>query len=63
MAIASLVFIYNRKLGSLLAVISFIVGFSRVLAGIHHPIDIIGAMGIAIVAVVGMKYFMKKIIV
>lgn len=55
MVIASVVFVYNRKLGILLAVISFIVGFSRVLAGIHHPIDILGAMIIAIIAVVGTK--------
>lgn len=36
MVIASVVFVYNRKFGILFAVISFIVGFSRVLAGIHQ---------------------------
>ena len=59
MAIASVVFVYNRKFGLLLATISFIVGFSRVLAGIHHPIDILGAMIIAIVAVGGITKLIR----
>ena len=62
MTIASVVFAYNRKLGIVLGILSVIVGFSRVLAGIHHPIDILGAMGIAIIAVAGIRSFMKKII-
>ncbi len=62
MTIASIVFVYHRKLGIILAVISFIVGFSRVLAGVHHPIDVIGAMGIAVIAVVGVKSFVRKMV-
>lgn len=60
MAIASVVFVYNRKLGIVLGIISFIVGFSRVLAGVHHQIDIIGAMGIAIVSVAGIVIGTKR---
>ncbi len=60
MTIASVVFFYNRKLGIVLGIISLIVGLSRVLAGVHHPIDIIGAMAIATTSVTGIQIIKKK---
>lgn len=60
MTIASVVFVYHRKLGILLALVAFLVGYARVLAGIHHVVDIIGAMVIAIAAVAIVKHFMHK---
>ncbi len=62
MTIASVVFVYNRKLGIVLAVISFAVGYSRVLAGVHHFIDIVGAIGIAIVTVLAIKSLIRKMV-
>jgi undecaprenyl-diphosphatase len=52
MAIAAVVFMYNRKLGAVLAVISLFVGSARVVASIHHQADILGAIGIAILSVI-----------
>lgn len=49
--IASVIYVYNKKLGMVLFVISIAIGSARVLAGIHHPLDIVGAMVISIVAV------------
>ena len=49
--IASVIFAYNKKLGMVLFAISIAIGSARVLAGIHHPLDIVGAMVISIVAV------------
>lgn len=51
MTIASIIFVYRRKMGLLLGVLGLIVGFARVFAKIHHPIDILGASFIAIFAV------------
>lgn len=48
MAIASVVFAFNKKLGSVLFIIALCVGTARVLAKVHHPLDIIGAAIIAI---------------
>lgn len=49
-AIASVVFFFNRKLGSALLFIAFLVGVSRMLAGIHHLVDIIGSLAFAFLA-------------
>lgn len=49
--IAAVIFAYNKKLGMVLFAISIAIGSARVLAGIHHPLDIVGAMVISIVAV------------
>lgn len=57
MTIAAVVFTYSRKWGIILAIISIIVGYARVLAGIHHMIDIVGAIGIAIGAVIIIRGF------
>jgi|SRR5579871_3243308 len=48
MTIASVIFVYHRKLGIVLFAFALLVGTSRVLAHIHHPLDIIGASVIAI---------------
>jgi undecaprenyl-diphosphatase len=51
MTVAFLVFAYNRKLGLLLIVLAAFVGAGRVLANVHHPIDVIGGTIIAAIAV------------
>jgi undecaprenyl-diphosphatase len=51
MWIALVVFIFNRRIGFILMAISVIVGVSRIFALIHHPIDIIGSIVIAAIAV------------
>ncbi|MDE2591219.1 MAG: phosphatase PAP2 family protein [Patescibacteria group bacterium] len=50
MAIASVVFVYNKKLGILLTVIAVCIGAARVLANVHHIEDIVGSAVIAIAA-------------
>lgn len=46
-AIASVIYLYNRRVGSLLFLLALLVGMSRVLAGIHHPIDVVASILIA----------------
>lgn len=48
-AIAMTIFFYNRKIGLALLGLALVVGFSRVLAGVHHSIDIFGSMVFAII--------------
>lgn len=50
MVAAATVFVYRRKLGALLVVLGILVGVSRVIAKVHHPVDIVGSIAIAIAA-------------
>lgn len=59
MTLASIVFIYNRKLGIALTIIAIGVGTARVLAKVHHVEDIIGSTAIAVV-IAGIVYFIGK---
>ncbi len=47
-AVATLVAYFNFPLGLLLWVLALAVGASRVYAGIHHPIDVLGAYAFAL---------------
>ena len=49
---AFLAYKYDRKLGTLAFAFAFAVGLARVLAGVHHVADIIGAVAFAAVGVI-----------
>lgn len=51
MTIASIIFVYNKKLGILLTIISVCIGIARIMANVHHVVDIVGSGIIAIGAV------------
>jgi undecaprenyl-diphosphatase len=54
---------YNKRLAWLLGVLTVLIGTARVLAGVHHVVDIVGAMAIAIISAVFVFYVvMPKII-
>lgn len=42
---------WNRWLGSLLWIIAIVIAVARVYVGLHHPIDVLGSIGIALVGV------------
>jgi len=48
-ALAMVIFYYNKKSGLIIMDLSILVGISRVLAGVHHSIDIIGSIVISII--------------
>ncbi len=50
MVASATMFPYSHKIGILLGMLAVLVGVSRVIAGIHHPIDIVGSVAIAIAA-------------
>ncbi len=43
MAVAAVIFAYHRKAGILLLLLAAWVGIARVVAHVHHPIDVIGS--------------------
>lgn len=47
-AIAAVIYPFSRKVSMFSWALAILVGTSRVLAGIHHPIDIAGSIAIAI---------------
>jgi len=60
MVIASVVFAYSRKLGIVLGILALVIGLARVAAYVHHPIDVLGGMLIAFVAVSGTFYVLSR---
>ncbi len=61
MTIASVIFVYHRKLGIFLAILSLATGYARIAAKIHHQIDVLAAAVIAIAAVYISVVFLKKL--
>jgi undecaprenyl-diphosphatase len=55
-AISSVIFFFNKKISAGLWLLTILVGISRVMAGLHHSIDIVGAVAISIIASVMVDY-------
>ena len=49
-AVALVVFAFNKKVGSAFLLLALVVGFSRVLAGVHHAVDVFGSLVFAAIA-------------
>lgn len=58
--IASIIFVYNRTLGLVLWVLALAVGFARVAAGVHHLVDLAGAIVISICVVAAVEYLLRR---
>ena len=59
-ALSSIVFSYNRKLGTVMFILTVLVGASRVAAGIHHWADVVGAIAIAVIVSYIVYAFIQK---
>jgi undecaprenyl-diphosphatase len=60
MTVAAIVFTYNRKLGVVLGILGLLVGVARVLAKVHHPMDIAGSAIIAVISVYTVNRLLLK---
>lgn len=60
MTIASIIFVYHKKTGIFLGLLSFCVGLARVLANVHHPLDIAGSIIISILATFVSLFSLRK---
>jgi len=64
-AIATVVFIYNKKAGILFFVAAFLISIARIFVGIHWPTDILAGVAVGIfsgwlINVVSKSYLLKK---
>jgi undecaprenyl-diphosphatase len=57
---ASVIFVYRHKLGILLGVLGILVGVARILAYLHHPVDIVASVLISVIATFGAWLILKK---
>jgi undecaprenyl-diphosphatase len=55
-ALATIIFLYNKKAGALYLLFAMLISLARVFCGIHWPIDILGGAVIGILLAVGLNY-------
>src|SRR3989344_2774885 len=60
-ALATGLFFYNKWLGALFFFGALLVGLSRVVAGVHWPLDILGGALVGVLVVMAAHFFFKKI--
>lgn len=60
MAIAFALFLINKKAGIWFGICGLIVGFARIYAGVHWPIDILGGIAVALVGTYIANILLKK---
>jgi len=59
-AIATAIYLYgHRRLGPVLFFIALLIGFGRVAAGVHYPIDILGGALVGVFSGVVAKFFIE----
>lgn len=63
MTFAAIVYVINKKWGIVLTFVALLVGISRVMALVHHPLDIFGSVVIAVVATWAGLYFTRRLLV
>ena len=59
-AISALVFTVNKPLGFVLFAFSLMIGTARVVANVHHPLDIVGGIAIALLVVYLCSIYLSK---
>lgn len=58
-AMATAVYLYNKKWGIGFLIAAFVMGVSRVIAGVHYPSDIIGGALIGAAVAYSVYYFVR----
>lgn len=60
-ALAISIFLINKKFSVFLLFLAILIGISRVIIGVHYPIDILGGFCVGAIASFVITYFFKKI--
>jgi len=60
-AISAITFLSNKYLDLILWLLTLLVGASRVYVGVHHPVDIIGSVVIAVGVAILVHFVLKRI--
>ncbi len=60
-AIATGVYVYNKKAGMVLIVTAFLTAFSRVFVGVHYPLDVITGGAVGILSVIGATTLFRQL--
>lgn len=60
-AISISMFLVNRKFGFLFLLIALMIGFSRIIIGVHYPVDIIGGFLVGLIISIIFREIFKKI--
>lgn len=61
-AIAAAIFYFDRKAGMLFFTLAIIIGIARIVAGVHHLVDILGSFAIVfIVSFLINRYLLPKV--
>lgn len=60
-AMATAIFLYNKKWGIWFFIAAVLVSISRVIAGVHYPSDILGGLIVGVITAYIVFYFAEKI--
>lgn len=59
--LATIIFLYSRKLGMAAFVLAALVGISRVIGGVHYPTDILGGAIVGVFTVYLVRFVFRKV--
>lgn len=62
-ALSMAVYLYNKKLGVILFVVSLIMGIARIYAGVHWPSDILGGIVVGVITALVVNFAARKFII
>ncbi|HEY4715118.1 MAG TPA: phosphatase PAP2 family protein [Candidatus Paceibacterota bacterium] len=60
-ALATVIYFHHKRLGLWLALAALLIGFARVMAGIHFPSDVLTGFGLGILVAGLVAYLRKKV--
>jgi undecaprenyl-diphosphatase len=60
-ALSTLIYLYNKKIGILFLIASFLISISRVFCGIHWPLDILAGALVGILSALIIKRIFEKL--
>lgn len=57
--LTTVIYFFNKKIGWLFFISSFLIGLARIFVGIHYPLDILGGIVVGVLSVVLVRILMK----